>query len=324
MKGIAGGAALAWWMSVAALGFEEPPALLEQFLKRMEGELSRQPDYACTQDVERFARTLAEQPWRRQDSLSFVVALSRGKEYYSLPGEQRFRDRPLAEIAGHGTISTGQFALLASHVFVSRAAAISYRGESERRGRRAHEYEFDVPANKSAYRLRVGTEEAVVGFQGSFHVDAETLDLLELEVRAYDIPENLGLAQADTQLRFSRVQVGETLALLPTAATFLVAATSGMENLNRARLSTCRRFSAESGVYFPSEQEEPAAKAPVAASRTPPETLRLPPGSLLELALESNLDPAALKPGDGVKARLARPVTSGDTTLLPQGALFHG
>lgn len=298
--------------ATCALADPEPPGLLGRFLERIAAELGRQTDYSCSQDIERFQRSSPEGPWKKRDSLAFLVALAGGKEYYSLPGETRFQDRPLADLVGHGTISTGQFALLAHHVFVANAARITYRGASERRGRAAHEYEYDVPEENSGYHLRMGSQDAIVAFNGTFHIDAETLDLLELEVQAYDIPDRIGLAHTSTRLTFARVQVGDDAILLPTAATLEMGDLRGLENLNRGRLHDCRRFSSNSLVRFAGEDPAPAKPS---AAQPPPQAL--PAGAVLELSLSTDLDPSLLKPGDSLTARLLRsPFTSPAARVL--------
>jgi hypothetical protein len=295
---------------------DEPAEVLERFLAKIEAELQRLPDHVCTQQIERFARGMNEGPWKREDTLTFTVGLAAGREIYSLPGGASFEDSELASAARRGVISSGQFGLMARHVFAWKAAKIGYRGESERAGRKAYEYEYDVPKEKSTYALRMGGAGDIVAFQGSFHVDAETLDLLELTVQAYDIPEKVGLAQADTKVTYSRVDVRGLDALLPSAATLHVTTADGIERLNRARFGECKRFEAESALIV--EEEKP--KAPVVAESRP----WLPPGTMLELQLDMDLTPHRLKQGDPVRARLAKPVERPEGKLLPAGSIVHG
>ena len=158
-----------------------------------------------------------------------------------MPGARQFSSRPLAEFAGQGSISTGQVALLAKHVFLG-SAQFTYKGESEQEGRQAYLFTYDIPADSSSYRVRSGTAESVVAFQGSFWVDASTADLLRLEVQAYDIPEKLGLAEVNTTLNYSRVQVDQSEVLLPVTASLQVNAFGAGETLNRSRLTGCQHY----------------------------------------------------------------------------------
>src|SRR3989442_14134606 len=96
--------------------FEDPPGLLDRFRARMRVELDRLPDYVCTQTTERFSRSTSEERWQKVDTLRFEVALVGNQELYASPGAHQFQTRPLAEMVGRGTISTGQLALFAKHV----------------------------------------------------------------------------------------------------------------------------------------------------------------------------------------------------------------
>ncbi len=303
--------ALLVWAPAEANG--EPAGVLAQFLERISTDLSRLPDKVCTIRLDRFARGMNEGPWKQVDSLTLTVGLAHGSEVYG-----RTDGSAMAGLAEDGVFSTGQFAQLARHVFTWKAAKFGYRGESERAGRKAYEYEFDVPKEQSAYRLRMGSASEIVAFQGSFHIDAENLDLLELEVMPYDIPERIGLARADTRLSYRRMNVRGAEALLPAAAKLQLATLDGIERMNRASFSGCRRFEAESSLHA----EAPPEAAPAAAHATA--AARIAPGMLLDVALDMQLDPRSLKPGDPIRARLAKPVEIEDGRIAPAGATIHG
>jgi hypothetical protein len=309
-----------------AYAFEEPEGLRDRFLQRMKIELERLPDFVCTQSIERFSRTGAEKPWEKTDALRFEVALVGSQELYALPGERQFRGRPLAEFAGRGSISTGQLALLAKHVFLTSTAQFSYHAETERDGRSAHEYSYDVPAKKSSYRLRFGNTESVVPFQGRFWIDAKTEDLILLEVQAYDIPEELALAETETALTYSRVGIDGADVLLPLHATLRVATVDGAENLNRTSLGSCKHYRSESTIRFAAgETASPDGAAPaIPGTAAQPVKAALPKGALLEVTLDASLDPAASKIGDTVKATVVRAMKDGERLAIPPGVTVTG
>jgi hypothetical protein len=304
----------------AASGGEEPPGVLERFLAKTEAELKRIPDHVCTQRVERFTRG-GEGPWKAVDALALTVGIANGQEIYAAEGGQSFELRAPAEYTRDGVFSTGQFALMARHVFAWRAATIGFRGESERAGRKAYEYEYNVPKEQSTYRLRLANVSGVVSFQGSFHVDQETLDLLELEVQAYDIPERIGLSRADTRVSYARVNVRGMDALLPSAATLLVATVDGLERLNRSKFGECRRFETESKLVAEESGETQMEKRAEAAAE---EARRIAPGTMLEIQLDSGLTPSHVRQGDPVRGRLVKALEGAEGVLAPAGAVVHG
>jgi hypothetical protein len=304
---------LALGMSSPAQTLDEPAGVLDRFLERAKSDLVRLPDYVCTESTDRFKRAAAERPWEKVDTLRFEVALVKSRELFALPGG-RFQERPLAAMVGHGTVGTGQFGILARHVFLTSTARFRHKVDTDRDGRRLLEFEFEVPPEKSSYKLRSGTAESVVGFQGAFWVDASTLDLVRLEVQPYDMPEKLGLAEAETTLEYARTTIDGDEVLLPVTATLTVAAVNGQEDMNRTRIAACRHYRTESVLRF---EETSVAAPPVVLN----ELLK---GTLLELKLESNVDPSTAKPGDEVRATLARPVKSGDEVLVPEGTAVLG
>lgn len=315
---------MAVWAGQQVWGGEEPAGLLDRFTERIQGDLERLPDYVCTESVERFGRSSAESPWEKIDMLRLEVAFVAGRELYGFPGEHRFQDRPLAELAGRGTIGTGPFALLAQHLFVVSRAQFTYRGEnSDEKGTR-YEYGFDVPPTSSSYKLRAGAVEATVGFQGTFWIDAESLDLIQLDVQAYDIDEKLGLSQADTTVHYARANIEGKLILLPTDASLAVVAVDGVENLNRTRLGACRQYSAESTIRFEPANIVAATKDRTANRSATGADPRIPGGTLIELTLDSEMNLAAMSIGDKVSAHVTQAIRDGDRVLIASGAMARG
>jgi hypothetical protein len=313
---------LALLLGCSAYGYEDPEALLNRFLERIKAELQRQPDFTCAQSTERFRRASAERAWEKMDVLRLEVALVGEREMYAPAGARQFQSRALVEMVGKGTISTGQFANLARHVFLSSTARFSFKSQSDEDGRRVYQYEYDVDPAKSSYHLRSGTAEAVVGFQGAFWVDADKVDLLRLEVQAYDIPEKLGLAEAATSVAYIRSEIDSIQALLPASAEFHVVAVNAEENLNRSRFSSCRHYSAESTVHF--DTASLTGEADRAAASHESAAPAVPAGTVLDLMLDSALDGDKASVGDTVRATLARALRDGDKIVAPQGASVIG
>jgi hypothetical protein len=298
---------------------DAPEGLLDRIRARVTENLRRLPDYTCLQTVERFGRFTAEKPWEKIDTLRLEVGMSGKREIYSWHGEKEFDDRQLGDLVGRGTVGTGHFGLLVRHVFHPGAATFAYRGETELGQRIVHEFSFDVDQKKSGYRLRAGAGEAVVGFQGSFLADTETLDLLKLEVQAYDMPRELAMAQADNMMQFRRIQIGNGDFLLPVSAEMLTVTTDGHENLNRIRLSECRQYQADSKLVFAGAETDPTAVAPSSPARSV-----LPARALLELTLDEQIDPDKAAVGDQVRAVLVRSLKEGEQVLIPQGTAVLG
>ena len=317
------GVVVVLWVYSAAWATEDPEESLTRFKSTIKANLERLPDYTCAMRIERFSRFTAERPWERLDELKLEVAYADGQELYARAGARRFEARPLAEMVTRGTIGTGHFGLLAAHIFLQSTVKFGFEGEGEENGRKALDFHFDVAPGDSAYKLRTAGVEAVTGFQGRFRVDAQTLELIRLEVQAYDIPEKLGLAEVQTVVNYSRHKVGPEEFLLPVTASLQAGSSDGNENLNRIRLTSCRKYQTESTLV--TEATVPtavtaAADAPVAAA-VPATKHVVRAGTVFEVALDSPLDPQRASIGEAVQARVVK--VRGDTAVTA-GALLKG
>jgi hypothetical protein len=301
-------------LPLCALAEEGAGELLERVRARMRENLSRAPDYVCQETVERWARDSQRSEFKALDMLRLEVGFAGGKEIFSWRGASRFEEKELADLIGSGVVGTGAFAVHAANVFLSGAAEFTYRGEEEWKGKRSFRFDYAVPREHSRYRVRVPPYQAVVGFHGSFWVDAETLDLLRLEVHADEIPDELRLARTSDVMEYQRVTIGRSDYLLPASSEFTMLGTLGNEYRNRRRLTDCRQYAAEASVRFDPGLE----MAPVARAST------LPPRLVMELVLDSSVDLETVALGDEVRAVLARPVIHQGQLLAPQGSTVLG
>ena len=320
MGRIAPAIAIVLWTAYLACA-QEPAGLLDEFLPRMRAELQRLPDFVCTHSVERFTRAAADKPWERIDAVRYEVAMVGDQELYGLPGTHKLESRPPAQLAGRGSISTGQLGLFARHLFLASRPNFTFSGETDQDGRRAYEYKYDIAPAASTYRLRTAKGDSIVGFQGALRIDARTMDLLQLDVQAYDIPDALGLAEADTSLKYARMDIDGVTVLLPSAATLTVTASDGAENMNRTRLTGCRHYRAESSIAFNTGAGE-ADRLVAEATKTA--KLEFSGRTTIDLALDAGLDPASAKIGDAVRATVVHAVKDGERIVIPEGAVVSG
>ena len=144
------------------------------------------------------------------------------QEFYAWPGDSKFEEKNIGQLIPNGTIGSGDFALHAYAVFLSRGPTYTYAGETTRNGRRLIRFDYRVAEAESGYTLRVPPREAQVGYHGSFLVDRETLDLVRLEVAAADIPPDLGLTGAVDVMEYSRVRIGDGEYTLPASSELLL------------------------------------------------------------------------------------------------------
>ena len=293
-------------------------ALLARIQAKASENLARMPDYVCVQTVERAHRATSKENFKLLDTLRLQVALIGNKEHYAWLDARKFEDRELRDMVGRGAIGTGNFALHAKHVFQPKVAEFKSRGEVTHRDRRALRYDYEVPWDNSSYRIRNPPHEEVVPFRGAFLVDAETLDLLRLEVHSDQIPPELGLDRVSTTLEYARAKIGALECLLPKSSELTMVGLDGAESRNRTELGDCRQYVSESKLLV--EAPLPDAPAPV-DSVEPPE----PPGRMtMDLSLDSDLALATAVVGDPIRAALVRPLKDGERILAPAGSVALG
>jgi hypothetical protein len=158
-----------------------------------------------------------------------------------------------------------------------------------------------------------------VGFSGSFDVDANTLDLLRLEVAAEEIPPRLQLQSARDVMRYARQSIGGTEFLLPVSSELTMVTSNGDESRNRVHFDACRQYSGESVLSF----EEAPVAAPVEA---PPavESIELEEGLDIDLRLESAVRFGKSAIGDEIVASVAGNVKRNKRVIVPKGAVARG
>jgi hypothetical protein len=312
----------ALFLYVAAIACAQSESSSEDLLARVarivNANLDRLPDYACRQTVERFGRFGSEKPWQRIDTLQLEVGVSGDREMYSWAGAREFQQSQLSELVGKGVIGTGNFSMLARHVFLPNAGKFKYKGQNEIDGREAHEWDFDIPLERSRYRLRTAASEAVVAFQGTVFADPVTLRLLRIEIHAYDLPEKLALAEAANSIHYDPVKIGDWEIMLPTYSELTLVATDGNESMNRLKVGDCRQFRGEAKVSFAGEQKEKPAEAPVAEPVR--RAVQIPRAAVIEMELAEPIQPASAAVGQPVRVRLARAIKNGEQIVVPEGS----
>ena len=181
-------------------------------------------------------------------------------------------------------------------------------------------YTFQIPLARSGYTLSTRTESRHVAYGGTFSIDAQTLDLLQLDIRADDIPKELKMCSTSTVLIYKKVNLNQQDFLLPSEGTTRVTSTNGSKSINRTVFSGCHLFLGESKLIF---EDQPANAA--AAQKAKPINLQLPAGKSLYTELVESIDPNSAAAGEAIKGKLAEPLEIPALHLtIPKGAMLNG
>ena len=319
---------------------EDPLQVLIQLRHRVADRISSIPRYLCTEVVERQTRSLAPIVPKMASCTEFLMAIQKPKkkppllftdrlrmdvtvldneEAYSWVGEDSFGDQSLRELVKTGLTATGSFSAFLHGIFASDAGTFSFLGEEQANGRRVLKYGFRVALPNSGYTVSNSAVTRTVGFSGTFSADAQTLDLLKLEVQLNDIPPELNICDAVTTLVYNTLRINSVDFLLPAEVTTSVLNRRGVVATNRTVFSSCHQFMGESKLSFDDQPATNDAQAGVA------EALALPTGVTVYAALNEKIDPASSAAGDPITGRLTRPLSiPGSAIDIPQGAVLHG
>src|SRR5579864_5866526 len=186
--------------------------------QKMAQVLTHLPDYTCVVTTQRVALGYKEHSTRVVDTLRYEIAHFGGKELWAWPGASKFQDTPLTSMVQNGAIGEGDFALHARTVFMDGNANVKFGGEQDLEGRRALKWDFTVPVFASGWRIVSQGWSVVAGASGSFWADANTLDVLRLEIRTEGLPFNFPLIGAKQTIDYAQTRIGAGSALLPQTA----------------------------------------------------------------------------------------------------------
>lgn len=318
------------WLSISAAQSTSDVApellTLAKIKVRMQETLARQPNYTCTEQIERSRRRAPKGKYELLDMVRLEVALVDGKEMFAWPGSRKFEEQELSKLVPiGGAIGNGNFALFTRTVFLSRAPVFNYVGVVDLNGKPAIRYNYTVSEFISGFHLRVNNIDAIVGFSGSFWVNPNTLDLMRLDVVAEKIPEAMGLSKSITTMEYAPTRIGAADFLLPVGSELVMTHTNGDEDHNRMSFQACRQYTGDSVITFSESPVDTTAPSLAPAvnlnTRTP---IDVPAGLLADVTLDAAIDGDHSMVGDLVKVTLRQPLKKGKEILFEKGATLTG
>jgi hypothetical protein len=317
------------FLMLAAAGFTQTPQTplkpeviqLSRIRIRAVENLSRLPNYTCRETIERSIRKPPANRFQLVDTVRLEVALVKGKELFGWPGAEKFEEGDIGDMVKGGAIGNGNFASHARSIFMGAGARFSQVDESTLDGRAAIRWNFHVAQNQSHYMLRIGANEGMAGYHGSFWIDPKTLDLIRLEVIADEIPPNLPLKIASDRMDYAVVNIGGEDFLLPKGSQMTMTDILGNEHRNRTVFTNCRQYGTESTISFADASPDVLPTLPPAKALEP---IVLPSGVLIMMSLDQEITIEKNAVGDEITATVSGAVKRGKTTIVPKGAKFKG
>lgn len=212
--------------------------------------LSSIPAYTCSEIMQRSNRANSRFGFHQDDELRLEVAEIGGKELFSKAGEKEFNDDGLRKYASRGLIATGMFYHIADTIFGSPVARFKYAGKKRLKSHKTLQYDLTVSPLFASYHLSFNNHDAQVGFRGSIWADEQSFDLIRLRIEATEVPPELLLRSAITEIDYSRASLDGKSYLIPSSAEITTVFVNGYESRNQIRFSNCHKYGVESTVIF--------------------------------------------------------------------------
>jgi hypothetical protein len=210
------------------------------------------PNFFCQQMTTRYQSDRPKQGWQALDVVTADVAYEDGRESYkNIKVGNKAVDKPMEEI--EGTRSTGEFATLQADLLSPETGATFRRsGQDTTHGRATWAYKFEVPRERSHWRVVAAAQLYYPAYQGTIWIDRETSRILRIEQQTRNMPVlfPFDTVETATDYDFVRLSARDPF-LLPVDAEVLncVRGTSTCSR-NRIEFRNYRKFGAESDITF--------------------------------------------------------------------------
>jgi hypothetical protein len=210
------------------------------------------PNFFCQQVTTRYQSEHPRQGWDAVDVVTADVAYEDGRESYK---NIKVGSRPVSQSMEdlEGTRSTGEFASLELDLLNPYTAAVFRRsGQDTIHGHQTWVYKFEVPRERSHWRVEVAAQLYYPAYQGTVWIDRETSRLLRIEQQARNIPSLFPFDTVETAADYDFVRLATPEAFLLPVDAEVLSCERGTSHCarNRIEFRNYRKFGAESNVTF--------------------------------------------------------------------------
>jgi len=322
-----------------------PSHLLERARTRLISEVARQSRYTCVQNVARRAYEsdskaspscddiVSGRSGRKHvsrlissDHLQLDVAIAENREIHSWPGASAFAEEEIRELVGSGgPFGSGDFAAFIAGIF-GGSAAVKFSKARTVNGHALLEYTFEVSQGASNYATASSAGRIATAYGGSFLLDPQTADLVQLSVRTAELPAATEACQATSAIEYQRIGVHGQDVLIPRETDLRTTFRDGTETASVTSYSNCREYAGHAVLRF--DVAEAAPKTSPArseeSSMTPPAVSPFPLGLTFECRIVTPID-SDTPAGRPIEALLRTPLRGTDGEILAGvGTKIHG
>jgi hypothetical protein len=246
--------------------------VIEEVRRNVRDYVESLPDFICQQEITRYVDIDGTGGWTRADVLTYELAYNGKRESYKPLRRNGFQVGVSLEKAG-GATSTGDFASRLAYLFDAETRATFKPAGKERLGtHQALIYDFTVPRATSKNTLQFEPLPAVIfGYSGSVWIDADTKQVLRIEMAADDLPASYTGISAENIIDYDMVKLQglNVDVLLPIRAEVVLGDRGRRQYARNVNVfKFYRKFETDIKVVDDPTPEKPEAPAP---AEKPPE-----------------------------------------------------
>ncbi len=210
------------------------------------------PNFFCQQMTTRYESDHPREGWTALDIVTADVAYEEGRESYkNIKINNRPVNKSMEDIGG--TRSSGEFASILEDLMSPDTAAIFRKnGTDSIAGRSAWVYTFEVPRERSHWRVEAPAQLYYPAFKGSVWIDKQTYRVLRIEQEASNIPILFPFDTVETATDYNYVRLSTPQEYLLPVDAEVLSCVRGSSNCarNRIEFRNYRKFESESSITF--------------------------------------------------------------------------
>ena len=214
--------------------------------------LASLPNYFCQQLTARYQSDHPKTGWDALDVVSADVAYEDGRETYkNVKIGNKATNKSIDEIGG--TRSTGEFSSILTDLLDPGTNAIFRRSGSDTLGGRpAWVYKYEVPRERSHWRIEAPSQLYYPAHGGSIWIDKETSRVLRIEQGTLDMPKAFPFDTVETVTDYAFISLAASQKFLLPADAEVLSCMRGTSLCTRNRLEfrNYRKFGADSSITF--------------------------------------------------------------------------
>jgi len=203
------------------------------------------PNYVVRQMTTRRYSNTHKVEWKVADIVEADLIVEAGSERYrnlKINGKAA-KQRP----EDTGAWSVGEFVTTPTQLLGSGAADFKNRIEIAINGRKAWRYDFNVPQERSGWRIEIAGQSYYPAQRGRLWLDKETARVLRLEMEGRQFPGEFPIDKAEMTLEYDFVAIGSRKFFLPVKSEVLSCHRGKPDcSLNVLEFRNYRKFEAES------------------------------------------------------------------------------